>query len=148
MQNPADKEPAQFSVFGRNVKDDAETEGKIKTEPKKAERPWQEWKYEQEVGNMSAGVIVLAVGVVLLFNTMGIVAWEFWQVIIPFWPVLLIIMGLQLILGGGWISRIAMLLITVFVLIYIIAYGLLAIDSPLVQYIPTGTMPLWRQPVF
>ncbi len=46
-----------------------------------------------------AALILLAIGIVLLLNTTGVVGWGIWLKLIPLWPVILIAVGLNMILG-------------------------------------------------
>ncbi len=42
----------------------------------------------------------ITVGVMLLLNSFGVVNWDFWQFLGKFWPVLLIALGINIILGS------------------------------------------------
>ncbi|MFN2224851.1 MAG: LiaI-LiaF-like domain-containing protein, partial [Anaerolineae bacterium] len=44
-------------------------------------------------------VLLIAIGIILLLNTMGILEWSVWWRLIRLWPVLLIAAGLELLLG-------------------------------------------------
>lgn len=44
-------------------------------------------------------IIVIIVGVVLLLQTLGILSWGLWGYLWRFWPILIIIIGLNIILG-------------------------------------------------
>lgn len=52
---------------------------------------------------------LIGAGVVLLLNNLGVLDWGVWVVLLQLWPVLLIAVGLDLIVGRG--SRLASLLI-------------------------------------
>ncbi len=56
-------------------------------------------------GGIMWGVLFLFSGILLLLNTFGIVHWNIWNAILRFWPVLIIIAGVQMILGGSRIAR-------------------------------------------
>lgn len=58
-------------------------------------------------------VLLIAVGVVLLLNTLGILDWSIWWRLLRLWPVLLIAAGLDLLLGrfSIWGSLLAALLV-------------------------------------
>lgn len=64
-------------------------------------------------GGLVGPVILIFLGVVLLLNTMGILAWSVWDVIIRIWPVLLIAWGLDLLIGRRsiWGSLLVLVLI-------------------------------------
>ncbi|MCL7452238.1 MAG: cell wall-active antibiotics response protein [Anaerolineae bacterium] len=44
-------------------------------------------------------VILIAAGVVLLLNTLGIVEWSIWWTLLRLWPILLVAAGLDLLIG-------------------------------------------------
>jgi hypothetical protein len=58
-------------------------------------------------------VLLIAIGIILLLNTMGILEWSVWWRLIRLWPVLLIAAGLELLLGrrSVWGSLLAALLL-------------------------------------
>lgn len=67
----------------------------------------------RERANILGPVLLIATGVVLLLNTMGVLDWSVWLSIIRLWPVLLIAAGLDLLLGrySTWGSLLAALLV-------------------------------------
>ena len=44
-------------------------------------------------------VLLIAVGVILLLNVMGILEWSVWWTIVQLWPVFLIALGLEILIG-------------------------------------------------
>jgi hypothetical protein len=63
--------------------------------------------------NLLGPVLLIAVGVILLLNTLGILQWGVWWYLLRLWPVLLIAAGLDLLLGrlSVWGSLLAAVLI-------------------------------------
>ncbi len=63
--------------------------------------------------NILGPVLLIAIGAVLLLNTLGILEWSVWLSIIRLWPVLLIAAGLDLLLGrhSVWGSLLAAVLV-------------------------------------
>lgn len=57
-------------------------------------------------------VILIGLGVVVLLNSLGLLAWSVWEVIFRLWPVLLIAVGLEIILNrfSAWGSLLALVL--------------------------------------
>ena len=47
-----------------------------------------------KAGRIFTGLLIVALGVVLLLNTYGILTWSVWYQVGKFWPVLLIICGI------------------------------------------------------
>ena len=60
-----------------------------------------------------AGIILLFVGAVLLLETMGYLSWELWQHLWRFWPVIIVIAGLNILLRNvnAWVRSLLILLI-------------------------------------
>jgi hypothetical protein len=58
-------------------------------------------------------LILIFLGVVFLLNNLGILEWTVWDVILRFWPVILIAAGLDLVIGrrSGWGSVVALLIV-------------------------------------
>lgn len=50
-------------------------------------------------GGLVGPVALIAAGVVLLLNNLGLIGWEIWSTLLQLWPVLLIAIGLDLIVG-------------------------------------------------
>lgn len=48
---------------------------------------------------MIFGIVVLAVGVLYLMQTMGLIAGSFWGFV---WPIVIIAIGLAMIFGKSW----------------------------------------------
>ena len=81
------------------------------------------------------GLLVVMAGVILLFNNFGGVPWEIWNAMFVFWPVLLVIAGLKLILGRSIAGRVVVGLFTLIVFGLVIVYGLVSVSSPFVSYL-------------
>jgi hypothetical protein len=47
------------------------------------------------------GLLVIGFGVFLLLNTTGFLPWSFWRDLLPFWPVILVAIGLRLVFERG-----------------------------------------------
>jgi len=107
-------------------------------ETRERRREWRaEWHERHHHGGSGFwGLLVLLVGVMLLLNALGAVSPEFWRVVAPLWPALLIVWGAHILLGHHWTARLVTLLIAAVVFGFIIAYGLVRIGSPLVNNLP------------
>lgn len=73
---------------------------------------------------VTGGLLILAAGIILLLNNLGTIPWTFWDYVAPFWPVLLILLGLKIVLGYNIISRVVLVIISVFIIWAVIVYGL------------------------
>jgi hypothetical protein len=58
-------------------------------------------------------ILLVAAGVVLLLNTLGVLSWDIWWNILRLWPILLIAAGLDLLIGrrSAWGALVAAVLI-------------------------------------
>jgi len=83
------------------------------------------------------GMAVLISGTVLLLNTLGMVPWDFWNAIVSFWPVLLVLMGTSILLGRNWFSRMITFIMAFAAFVFILIYGLIKVDSSFVSYVPS-----------
>lgn len=82
------------------------------------------------------GFIVLAAGIMLLLNSFGTVPWTFWDHVVKFWPVLLILAGISIILGNSLLSGLVHMAATVVTILVVTAYGLEKTGSPYLTYFP------------
>lgn len=139
-------------IFGAEVNtggDQGSTTGATKDEWRARKEEWKakhqehreqwrarrkEWHQDRpHTGGFFGGLIVLLAGVLALLYTMGFVSPVFWRVIIPFWPILLILWGASIVLGQHWFARFVLFLLALAFLIAVIIYGLVRADSPLVS---------------
>ncbi|MFH1639922.1 MAG: DUF5668 domain-containing protein [Chloroflexota bacterium] len=60
-----------------------------------------------------AGIILIFVGALFLLQTMGVVPWSIWKTMLPYWPVIIIIIGLNIILRrtNPWLASLLILAI-------------------------------------
>lgn len=80
------------------------------------------------------GLGIIFAGVLLLLNNTGAVSKEIWNYILPFWPILLVLVGIRIILGFGWVSHFIVSLLTLAIFCFISLYGLVMVNSPLINY--------------
>jgi asparagine N-glycosylation enzyme membrane subunit Stt3 len=66
--------------------------------------------------NSVGAFIIIAIGILLLFNNLEIVPWGIWSVLWHFWPIILILWGLDLIFSH---SRVGNLLVVLLVLAFL-----------------------------
>jgi hypothetical protein len=70
---------------------------------------------ETRRGGLVGPVILIGLGVIFLLNNMGILAWSIWDAILRLWPLLLVAVGVDLLIGRRtiWGSLLALILILV-----------------------------------
>jgi hypothetical protein len=100
---------------------------------REARRERREYRREYSSGSGVFGVFMALAGLVLLLNMLRIVPWEFWNIAGMFWPVLIVLVGLQIVLGHNILARIAMPLISLAVLGFLALYILHLMNSPLLS---------------
>lgn len=70
-------------------------------------------------GDVVAAFLLIFVGLLFLANNLGLVPWTVWIDLWKFWPIILILLGVQFLLGKSTIAQIVMAIITVSLLILI-----------------------------
>ena len=70
------------------------------------------------------GLIILLVGVMLLLNNSGVVSWQVWSVLALFWPVILVLIGLRLVLGQSFAGRLLAMILALGIIIFVFVYAL------------------------
>ncbi|MFA5135923.1 MAG: DUF5668 domain-containing protein [Patescibacteria group bacterium] len=88
------------------------------------------------------GILFICIGLILLFNTMGYVSWDIWEELLRFWPVLLILWGVEVMLGKSIASRIISSVIVFMILLFIVVFSYASINPVFNRWIRTK-MPLW-----
>jgi hypothetical protein len=82
-------------------------------------------QYNKNGSNIVGALLLIFVGSLFLANNLGITSWSVWNDFWKFWPVVLILLGLQFLLGKSVIAKVLMAVITVSVLtlgsLYILA---------------------------
>src|SRR6056297_2489148 len=75
---------------------------------------------KKDRSNIILGTVLICLGLLFLLNTFNLISWQTWNLIIHFWPVILIIIGLNILFKRSklwWL--VPLLIITLFLaLIY------------------------------
>ena len=77
--------------------------------------------------------LLITIGTLLLFNNLNLIPWSIWPELWRFWPVILILFGLQIILGDSWFGQLAVGIITVAVIFYLVGN---LVSQPQIQRLP------------
>lgn len=75
------------------------------------------------------GVLFIVVGSLFLLNNLNVVPWSVWAVIINFWPLLLIVSGLELLSANNRLLRIVFSVISVVLIIGAVGFSISATDA-------------------
>lgn len=71
-------------------------------------------------------ILLILVGVVFLLNNFGVLPWSVWGTIWQAWPIILILVGLDLLIGRrSWWSTLLMVVVTLLVIGAVVGFGLL-----------------------
>ena len=73
-------------------------------------------------GSIVLPIILIILGVLLLLNNFGLLDWNVWTMVSRFWPVILIVLGFELILGRGTISKSIIFIIIIMIIFSLISY--------------------------
>jgi hypothetical protein len=128
MENKLDDSDPNVTLFGENIKDDANHH-----------HFWRESHncYDsRKCGSPFGGVLFIFVGLLLLFNTIGLVSFNFWDHVFKFWPILLVLIGIRIFLGHNIVSNLVVLILSIIFFGFISIYGMIQVNSPLLNYLP------------
>jgi hypothetical protein len=129
-----DAEEPKVEILGRTIGE------KGSWRERRDERHYWHRYYYHRGGGIIWGLLFLLGGLILLGNNTGLIPWTFWQYVQGFWPVLVILIGLRIIVGHGYLARLIMFVVTLFLFGFIIIYALDMVGSPLLRYISPGLL--------
>jgi len=127
MENQNSPDEPHVQIFGHDVDDRDECCGKNK------------WHRHRRSGGWGFGLLLVFIGVILLLNNLGIVSWDFWNYVWPVWPLLLVLIGLRIVFGRGWVGNVIILIITLAIIAFVTINALNRINSPWMRYVPGQT---------
>lgn len=103
-------------------------------------------KKNKSSGNVVFAFLLIFLGFLFLANNLGIVSWTVWADLWRFWPIVLILWGLQFLLGKSTFAQIIMAVVTVslflFALLYILAGAGALKGTGLENWQPVRSMPM------
>lgn len=76
-------------------------------------------------------IFMISIGVIFLMNSFGVLSWGIWSVLWRFWPVLLILGGVQLLLGKSVFSKVLTAILAVVVINFAILASILSMGGEL-----------------
>lgn len=93
------------------------------------------------------GVFLIFAGVVLLFNSLGILPWYIWNELISFWPVLLILGGVKMLFGSSYFSRIILTIFSIILGLFVILVALYRVNPKITNNLPkeiNNILKMWE----
>lgn len=70
--------------------------------------------------DITGAITLITIGLVFLFNTTGLVSWDIWRYLFGFWPFILILLGIKIIVPDNKAGDIIIPTLYVLALIYVI----------------------------
>jgi hypothetical protein len=122
-----------------SVKAASEVEQTQETKP-------QEIKPKNPTGGANAfwAVVLVSIGIIFLLNNFGLVPWEVWANIWRFWPVVLILWGVQLVFGRNWFSNLLVAVLGLGLVLAILVVSVASVNEDFDSW-SAGNIPFWMQ---
>jgi lysylphosphatidylglycerol synthetase-like protein (DUF2156 family) len=95
----------------------------------------------------TGGFFLIFIGVLLFLNTLEILPWTIWENLLTLWPILIILFGLNILLGKNLITRTLLNLINLVLFGSLLLFILKNFAPQLVTWLPeelTNYIQLWR----
>jgi lysylphosphatidylglycerol synthetase-like protein (DUF2156 family) len=80
-------------------------------------------------GSSFGAIIIILIGIILLLNNFAILPWSIWNKLWHFWPVILIIAGLEMLDGDSSFAKNLISLIGIIILIFVILLAIASVDK-------------------
>jgi hypothetical protein len=81
---------------------------------------------QHESPGVTGGLFFIFIGTVLLLNSLGLVPWGIWSEVVKLWPLLMILIGFQILLGKSRVSRVIMTILSL--LMFATVIGIVLFD--------------------
>lgn len=78
---------------------------------------------KHEHGSIFGALLIIGLGTILLLNNFNILPWGIWQVIWRFWPVILIVWGMEMVFGKGIVGNLIVTIISISITFFILSYA-------------------------
>jgi len=119
------KSEPHVTVFGETIGSNPEVEPREKTRRCMCER-----HDRCHCGGGVFGLVFIAAGIILLLNYAGIVPWIVWKLMAQFWPAIIIMIGLKILLGRSAVGRAIACLLNLAIIAFIVWAALSSVNSP------------------
>ncbi|MDY0097383.1 MAG: LiaF-related protein [Candidatus Dojkabacteria bacterium] len=86
--------------------------------------------------NYSWAVFLVLVGILFLLNTTGLVGWGIWEYIVRFWPVMIILLGIKIILGNSVIAKTLEIIITIILTVGVFGLAYIQYTANGISFLP------------
>lgn len=82
----------------------------------------------KQTTDVTGAILLIAIGSLLLLNNFGIISWRVWDLLWRFWPVLIILLGLNLIFGKRAAGRFIVTLIGILLIVLAFALSIASVN--------------------
>ncbi len=93
--------------------------------------------------NIVGATVFITAGIVLLLNNFNVISWSIWNYLAVFWPIVFVFIGLDIISGNSWVSKIITTIIGLLIITFVLIFSLTAVDSRF-RNIMFNNFPLWK----
>jgi hypothetical protein len=95
-----------------------------------------EEKKQKQENDPVFGFLLVFAGVILLLNSLEIVPWTIWAAMLKFWPILVILVGLKILLGKSILAQAIINIINFVVFASLLLFLLLEFAPQLIAWLP------------
>lgn len=103
------------------IKKEEKPENKLDTKEKKERNP----------RDLTAGLILIIVGGILILNNLKVLPWSVWLDLLNYWPLLIVLGGLRMILGSSWIGQVSTFIFALLIVTFVGGISFLRANSDL-----------------
>jgi hypothetical protein len=89
------------------------------TQPSSKDIHWHHHPHNHHHDIVGA-LILITIGGILLLNNLGLLPWSVWHNLWRYWPVILILTGVQMVIGRSLMARVVMFFFTLAVIFLIL----------------------------
>ena len=123
-------------VFGREIGDE-EDEGRFKDE---SFRRRFHFHYHRHHGSFTWGLFFILIGLLFLLSNFGALPPIAWSQFARLWPVLIILIGLDTLMGHSEVSEVISSLVGLFIFATILGVIFINVSPQLIAGLPTGIL--------
>lgn len=95
--------------------------------------------------NIVGAFLIIGFGTILLLNNFGTLPWSIWEVIFRFWPVLLILWGLELVFSRNIICNLLVNIIGILLFFFILSYAVSLFNQNYNNFMLKNFPTIWHR---
>lgn len=94
--------------------------------------------------DFTGALLLITAGCVLLLNNFGILSWDVWDMVWRFWPLFLILLGLQLVFGKRGLGRMIVTIIGIILIVLVFVVSIASVNPVLREWL-NREFPVFQQ---